>query len=125
MNDKLYPQFIMSIITVTSQTDSGPGSLRQAIASAKAGDTIKFASSLSNKTITLSSGQLAVNKNLTIDGAGAAGLTISGNKAHRIFDIRNDANSNPTTFTLRNLTIANGKTTGVGEDGAGAGIRTA
>ncbi len=115
----------MSIITVTSQTDSGPGSLRQAIASAKAGDTIKFASSLSNKSITLSSGQLTVNKNLTIDGAGAAGLTISGNKAHRIFDIRNDANSNPTTFTLRNLTIANGKTTGVGEDGAGAAIRTA
>jgi hypothetical protein len=109
----------MSIITVTSVADSGQGSLREAIALAQAGDTIRFASNLANQTITLTSDQLSVNKNLTIDGTGVADLTISGNNAHRVFDILSSS------FTLRNLTIANGNTTGVGEEGAGAGIRTA
>lgn len=109
----------MSIITVTSTADSGQGSLREAIALAQAGDTIQFASTLANQSITLTSGQLTVNKNLTIDGTGTAGLTISGNNASRVFDVLSSS------FTLRHLTIANGKTTGVGEDGAGAGIRTA
>lgn len=109
----------MSIIIVTSTADSGKGSLREAIAIAQSGGTIQFASTLANRNITLTSGQLTVNKSLTIDGAGAAGLTISGNNAHRVFDVLSPS------FTLRNLTVANGKTTGVGEDGAGAGIRTA
>lgn len=109
----------MSIITVMSTADSGQGSLREAIALAQAGDTIQFDSTLANQTITLTSGQLTVNKNLTIDGAGVAGLTISGNHTSRVFDVVSNS------FTLRNLTVANGNTTGVGEDGAGAGIRTA
>lgn len=109
----------MSIITVMSTADSGQGSLREAIALAQAGDTIQFDSTLANQSITLTSGQLSVNKNLTIDGAGAAGLTISGNNTSRVFDVISNS------FTLRNLTVANGKTTGVGEDSAGAGIRTA
>jgi hypothetical protein len=109
----------MSIITVMSTADSGLGSLREAIALAQAGDTIQFDPALANQTITLTSGQLTVNKNLTIDGAGAAGLSISGNNTSRVFDVVSNS------FTLRNLAIANGKTTGVGEDSAGAGIRTA
>jgi len=109
----------MTIITVTSNADSGQGSLREAIALAQSGDSIQFASNLANQTITLSSGQLTVNKNLTIDGAGATGLTISGNNQSRVFDVVSNS------FTLRNLTVANGKTTAIDEDGAGAGIRTA
>jgi hypothetical protein len=109
----------MSIITVMSTADSGQGSFREAIALAQAGDTIQFDPTLANQTITLTSGQLTVNKNLTIDGVGAAGLTISGNNMSRVFDVVSNS------FTLRNLTVANGKTTGVGEDSAGAGIRTA
>jgi hypothetical protein len=57
----------LATITVTNTNDSGPGSLRSAIASAAAGDTIQFASSLASQTITLTSGQLVINKNLTID----------------------------------------------------------
>lgn len=110
----------MSIINVSSAADNGSGSLRNAIAQAQSGDTIQFDPSLAAKTITLTSGQLTVNKDLTVDGAGASGLTISGNNASRIFDV-STAGSN---FTLRNLTLANGKATGTWEDGAGGAIRT-
>ncbi|MEQ8541750.1 MAG: DUF4114 domain-containing protein [Coleofasciculus sp. D1-CHI-01] len=114
----------MTITTVTSTADNGVGSLRAAIAQAEAGDTIQFDSSLANHTITLTSGQLVVDKDLTIDGGNDQGITISGNNAHRIFDIRRDAGYNSTEFTLRNLILVNGKTNQVGEDGAGSAIRT-
>ncbi|MBD1938885.1 choice-of-anchor Q domain-containing protein [Microcoleus sp. FACHB-68] len=110
----------MSILTVTTNADSGVGSLREAIASAQAGDTIQFSSSLANQTISLTS-QIEIDKHLTIDGAGATNLTISGNNATRVFysDWRYLV---PEGFniSLKNLTIANGKTTDA--DG-GAGIR--
>ncbi|ARV62335.1 hypothetical protein BZZ01_30230 [Nostocales cyanobacterium HT-58-2] len=110
----------MSIITVTSTADKGSGSLRDAIAQAKSGDTIQFGSNLSKQTITLTSGELAINKNLTIDGAGANDLTISGNNASRIFNVTERG----TTFSVKNLTLANGKSSGDGEDGAGGAIKT-
>jgi predicted outer membrane repeat protein len=60
-------------ITVTNTNDSGPGSLRQALAVAHDGDRITFAVS---GTITLTSGGLAVFKNVTISGPGADQLSI-------------------------------------------------
>lgn len=110
----------MTIRIVTTTANSGTGSLRFAIAAAQSGDTIKFDPILAKKTITLTSGQLTINKNLIIDGVNAPGLRINGNNAYRVFDVTTASN-----VTIRNLTIANGKTTGIGEDGAGAGIRTA
>ncbi|MBW4591560.1 MAG: hypothetical protein KME46_01195 [Brasilonema angustatum HA4187-MV1] len=110
----------MSTINVTSNADNGAGSLREAIAQAKSGDTIQFGSNLANQTINLTSGELTVDKNLTVDGAGTSGLTISGNNASRIFDVTTPGSS----FTLRNLTLANGKSSGEGENGAGGAIRT-
>jgi parallel beta-helix repeat protein len=110
----------MSTINVTSNGDNGAGSLREAIAQAQSGDTIQFDSSLANETITLTSGQLTVDKNLTVDGAGATDLTISGNNASRIFDVTTPGSS----FSLQNLTLANGKSSGEGENGAGGAIRT-
>ncbi|MGH9966445.1 MAG: hypothetical protein ACREBG_01230 [Pyrinomonadaceae bacterium] len=85
-------------LTVTSTADSGPGTLRQAILDAVSGDTITF-SLPANSTITLTSGQLLINKNLTINGPGANLLTVqrstaSGTPAFRIFAI--DANINAT-----------------------------
>ncbi|MBH8571564.1 type I secretion C-terminal target domain-containing protein [Nostocaceae cyanobacterium CENA369] len=99
----------MAIINVTTSADSGAGSLRAAIASAQAGDTIKFASTLANKTITLTSGQLSITKNLTIDGTGTANLKISGNNATGVFLVERQIGA-----TFKNLTIADGKTTGKG-----------
>ncbi|MCC3444734.1 MAG: DUF4347 domain-containing protein, partial [Microcoleus sp. PH2017_03_ELD_O_A] len=87
----------LATIVVTSNSDSGAGSLRAAIASAVAGDTITFAPGLAGQTIALTSGQIdiPVGKNLTIDGAGAAGLTISGNNSSRAFFV----NANVVTAT--------------------------
>ena len=60
-------------ITVTNTNDSGPGSLRQALANASDGDTINFAVT---GTIGLTSGQLLVDKNVTISGPGTAILNV-------------------------------------------------
>ena len=55
-------------ITVTSTADPGAGTLRQALLDANSsGDTLVLPSG----TITLSSGELLVNKSLTLSGPGA------------------------------------------------------
>jgi MBG domain len=90
-------------ITVTNNDDSGSGSLRDAIAAANPGDTIVFDSSLNGQTITLTSGELYVDKNLTIQGPGANLLTVSGNNASRVFEIAGGV-----TATISGLTITNG-----------------
>src|SRR6516225_11604335 len=53
-----------AIVTVTNGNDSGAGSLRQAILSASSGDTVDFAPSVT--TVSLTSDQLVINKNLAI-----------------------------------------------------------
>src|SRR4028118_1739287 len=113
----------LATVTVTNNNDSGPGSLRDAIASAAAGDTIQFASSLASQTITLSNGQLVINKNLTIDATGASNLTISGNNASRVI-----LTGESTNVTLKNLIVANGKASGTDLNNeatsSGGGIKT-
>jgi hypothetical protein len=90
-------------ITVINNDDSGPGSLRQAIADAAPGDTINFAVT---GTITLTSAELVINKDLTIQGPGAQVLTISGNNTMRVFRLENS--SSRINVTLSDLKIANG-----------------
>src|SRR5689334_6301935 len=70
-------------IIVTSPADSGPGTLRQALAIADNGDTIDVANILG--VITLTSGELVVNKSLTINGPGADLLAVDGNTTSRVF----------------------------------------
>ena len=70
-----------STYTVTNLNDSGPGSLRAAIAQANshAGpDTVNFQSGLTG-TITLTSGQIQISGPLSIVGPGAGFITIDGN----------------------------------------------
>ncbi|NEQ36125.1 MAG: DUF4347 domain-containing protein, partial [Okeania sp. SIO3I5] len=116
---------VFATLTVTNNNDSGTGSLREAIATAQSGDTIEFSPSLANQTITLTSGQLEIDKDLTIDGGNTTdgnndpSLTISGNNAHRVLETGVQKN-----VTIRNLTIANGRTTESGAAGNGAGINT-
>jgi uncharacterized protein (TIGR03118 family) len=90
-------------LTVLNNDDSGLGSLRDALAVASSGDSIAFTPSLARKTITLTSGELAITKNLDIEGLGADQLTISGNAASRVFDI-----SGSVTVTIAGLTISDG-----------------
>ena len=70
-------------ITVTNTNDSGPGSLRQAIADAVddpfLNDTIVFNLAGCPCEIRIQSGGFLVNKNLTIQGPGTGLLTIHGN----------------------------------------------
>ncbi|BFM39751.1 choice-of-anchor Q domain-containing protein [Synechocystis sp. LKSZ1] len=106
-------------ITVTNTNDSGAGSLRNAIASAASGDTINFSSLFNTaQTIILTSGQLVVNKSLTIQGPGANLLTISGNNASRVFVIDDNNENNAETVEISGLTISGGLVT----TGSGGGI---
>ncbi len=99
---------------VTNTNDSGPGSLRQTIAAAAPGDTITFAPEVSG-TIILTSGELSLNKDVTITGPGAKQLIISGNNASRVISVTVGI-----AVTLTDLAVADGRT-----GGNGAGIYNA
>ena len=62
---------------VMNTSDSGPGSLREAIADDSDGTPITFAASLAGQTITLKS-ELLITNSVTIDGSAAPGLIVSG-----------------------------------------------
>ena len=68
------PNGFPTVWTVTTVNDDGPGSLRQAIASSAAGDSINFALPLP-ATIALSS-TLVITQDLTVLGPGADKLTV-------------------------------------------------
>ncbi|HEX6189236.1 MAG TPA: choice-of-anchor Q domain-containing protein, partial [Pyrinomonadaceae bacterium] len=104
---------------VTTLTDGDNGScgigdctLREAIKYATAGATIIFQAGL-NGTITLSQGELLIDKNLTIIGPGASVVSVSGNGQSRVFNVTAG------TVRIEGLTITGGR---VSNDNGG-GIR--
>jgi hypothetical protein len=111
--------------TVTNTNDSGAGSLRDAINAVTSGETITFSNSTANGAtnfydttahkITLTSGELGMAKNLTINGPGANVLAISGNNQSRVFRV--DGGS---VVNLGGLTVTGGNVNG---DSGGGGIR--
>jgi hypothetical protein len=103
---------VLSTLTVLNNFDIGAGSLRDTIKAAGSGDTILFDSSLSGQTITLSSGELTINKSLDIEGPGARLLAISGNKASRVFNVGAGV-----TATIAGLTVSNGQGAGISNAG--------
>jgi hypothetical protein len=106
---------LLSTLTVTNDGDSGSGSLRGALGSAFAGDTIKFAPSAYG-TINLTSGPLKVTTSVSIDGPGADKITIDGNKTFQ--DLLVEAN---VTASVSGLTITGGEGP-TGPSYAGGGI---
>src|ERR1043166_6678164 len=95
-------------LTVTKTQDTNDGvcdadcSLREAVAAAASGDTIVFSSLFNTpQTITLSLGQITIDKSLTITGTGQDLVTISGNNASRIFF----SNGNGFTVNISGMTF--------------------
>ena len=91
-------------LTVSSNADSGPGSLRKAIASVCLNGSVSVDPALANQTISLTSGPLILAKNVSIDASNAPGLTLSGNNTDRVM-IVNAA----TTATVKGLTMTQGR----------------
>jgi len=89
-------------ITVTNTNDSGPGSLRQALADAHDGDTVEAAGI--SGVIRLTTGELLVDKSVTINGAGADVLAVDGHATSSVFQIGSGK-----TVTISDLTIRNGE----------------
>ena len=69
--EELETRTLPSTLTVLNNHDSGSGSLRAMIAAAQSGDTIRFDHHLHGQTITLTSGELVIDKSLDIEGLGA------------------------------------------------------
>lgn len=88
-----------STLTVTDASDHGPGTLRDTIAAAQAGDMIVFDPSIG--TVIGLDSELLVDKALTIAGPGAPQLQISQGNKGRIFNV-----TQPTTIS--GLTLING-----------------
>ena len=97
--------------TVNNTNPSGSGSLAQAMTDQNNGtgpDRVLFQSSLSGQ-ITLASDLTAVDEPLQVLGPGANVLTISGNNAHRIFNVASGGD-----LTVSGLTMTNGNPSGAG-----------
>jgi len=74
-------------LVVTNLEDSGAGSLREALALIADGGTITFDPDLTGGTMTLTSGQLAIDKSVTVDASAAAPVTISGANSFRVLEV--------------------------------------
>src|SRR5882757_5860418 len=105
------PAHHANTITVTNTNDDGPGSLRQALADANDGDVIDFDSALNGQTITLTTGELAINRNITVSGLGPDLLEVSALDTQfvRVFHVMPER-----TVMIENLTISNGGVRGGG-----------
>jgi hypothetical protein len=102
-------------ITVSNTNDAGPGSLRQAIADAPPGEAIVVPAG----TYTLASGELTIEKSLTISGHAAADTIIRSGGPFRVFDVGGPGNS----ITISGVTIRDGSLVTPSGVEEGAGIR--
>jgi predicted outer membrane repeat protein len=101
-----------ALITVTNTNDSGPGSLRQALADICSGGTINFDMSLSGQTIRGSS--YTIDKDISIDGSALPSqIKIDGNDSSTVFKLYNS----DVVAILSGLTITNGRGEGIGMGG--------
>jgi hypothetical protein len=99
--EALEDRSLPSTLTVTTGTDSGPGSLRAEVAAAQSGDTIVISPNLA---VLLTSGELAIDKSLTIDGP-VGGVRIDViNSNSRAFDVT----STTASVSLDNLLVLDG-----------------
>ena len=96
-------------IQVTNVNDSGAGSLRAAVMEAAPGDRITFAASTNFNNLNLTSGEIVIDKDLTINGNGLGRTIITGNQTNRVFNIMGGA-----TVIISELRLVNGRTNASG-----------
>ncbi len=112
------PNFALTFTTlctnptvVTTNADSGAGSLRDSVLNACPGSTVTFAPAVT--AISLTSGQIVIDKNLIIQGPGANLLTVQNTAApnadSRVFQVNSGV-----TATISGLTITGGNPTDLG-----------
>jgi beta-glucanase (GH16 family) len=90
-------------LVVTNLDDSGEGSLRDALGRIADGGTIAFDPGLVGGTLTLTSGELVVDRSVTIDGSAAPGLVLSGAGVSRVLRVTAGA-----IVSANDLVIADG-----------------
>jgi hypothetical protein len=109
--ESLEDRYLPANLTVSTNADTGAGSLRAALTTANADstpDTIVFAPNLSGQTVTLASALPDIHANgLTIMGPGASSLAVSGNHAVTVFTI----GAGIQNVTISGFTISGGKGT--------------
>jgi hypothetical protein len=108
------------VLTVTTTADGVAGSLRAAIDSAAAGDTIVVSGSLSGGVFALASGELVLDKSLFIVGLGGSNTAINAGGLSRVFRVDSGVDAR-----IRGFTLALGRATGAGDSANGGGIYNA
>lgn len=96
----LEPRLLLSTMVVNNVNDSGPGSLRAAIAQATSGESIVFARRLAGRTISLQS-EIDVTTNVSIKGPAGRSVALSGGGTTRVLEIH-------ASVSLANLVITQG-----------------
>jgi len=112
LEDRIAP----ATYTVTNNSNSGAGSLRQAVINANGSggaDTINFL--VIPSPITLTTGEIAINEALTIKGPGADNLTVSGNNLSRIFNTTGAPAG--AAISINGLTLTGGDEPAAGANG--------
>ena len=106
-NDTDNENLLLTILTpgeVQNTNSSGPGSMRQLISDAAAGDTVIIDPGLDGETIVLGGLELVIGKDLTIDASALPnGISVAGSGLSRVFAIANNS-----MVTLKALTITGG-----------------
>lgn len=112
-------EFIVTVLNDENDGDLSVDdlSLREAILHSRDGDTIRFDPRLTNGTIDLSLGELAIDNSLTIQGLGANNLAIDAGEQSRVFNIDDGLNNTTIDVTIRGLSITGGRA--ITSDGGG------
>ena len=107
------PSSPASTFFVTNTNDSGPGTLREAIADANASLGTDLINITTNGTLQLLSPLPVITDVVTIQGPGAGLFAVDGNNSFRVLDIA------AVDVMLADLTVQHGMVTGGAEFGAG------
>ena len=96
-------------IEVTNLSDSGVGSLREALSQAEEDDRIVFDAALASGTLTLLSDLPTLDRDLVIEGPPSGNVTIDGDGNYRVFHVGDGCQ-----VEISRLSVANAAMTGSG-----------